>query len=82
MALAMARAYARWESSVLQRAVRIDGLLAPCSCGRQPKHYHSPGKDLHFLECAPCGVTTRRYSSFQLAVDEWEASHRIEELKA
>lgn len=67
---------------MLQRAVPIEGQLTPCTCERQPKHYLCLGKNLHFLECAPCGVTTRKYASFQLAADEWEAGHRIEELKA
>ena len=56
-----------------QHQIRIEGELAACRCSKQPKHYHEPGRDLHFLECSPCGVRTGKFATFQEAVAQWEA---------
>lgn len=59
---------------MIQRQMKIEGELAGCpGCGRQPKHYHVLGKNMHFLECAPCGLRTARMSSLQEAIALWEA---------
>jgi len=52
----------------------INGSLAGCpSCDRQPKLYHVAGKDLYFLECAPCGLRTAKMPTRQQAVEMWES---------
>lgn len=58
---------------MIQTNVRIEGQLAACSCGRQPKHWFVRGKNLHFLECSPCGERTSKHPTFQQAVEAWEA---------
>lgn len=60
---------------MIQRQIHIDGTLAACpGCGKQPKHYHVLGKDLHLLECPPCGLRTAKMATFQQAVELWEAN--------
>jgi len=56
----------------MQRQIPIAGTLTACTCGRQPKHYLWQGKDVHFLECSPCGTRTASFPTFQQAVESWE----------
>jgi len=57
----------------MQREERMTGSLAACRCGKQPKHYVTLGKDLHHLECPPCGLRTAKLPTLQEAVECWEA---------
>jgi len=56
----------------MQRQIPITGELTPCKCGRQPKHYESLGRQVHHLECSPCGTRTPKMPTFQQAVEHWE----------
>lgn len=56
----------------MQQQIKIEGVLAACNCGRQPKHYLWHGKNQHFLECSPCGTRTALFPTFQEAVESWE----------
>lgn len=58
----------------MERIVSHSGLLAACpGCGKQPKHILRLGKNLHFLECPPCGTRTAKFPTAQQAVEAWEA---------
>lgn len=59
---------------MIQRQVPIEGTLAACpGCGRQPRHYHVLGKDLHLLECSPCSLRTAKMPTLQQAIELWES---------
>jgi hypothetical protein len=62
---------------MIQTLIPIEGQLATCRCGKQPKHWLVRGKDQHFLECAPCNVRTQKYGTFQEAIEAWEAQERL-----
>lgn len=58
---------------MIQTLRPIPGPLTGCpQCDRQPKHCHVRGRDLHSLECPPCGLRTARLSSFSDALTAWE----------
>jgi hypothetical protein len=59
---------------MIQVAVPLVEALSPCSCGRQPRHYNVRGKDLHFLECSPCGTRTAKHATYQEAMGSWESN--------
>lgn len=52
----------------------LGGPVRPCTCGKQPKHIYTKGRDLHALECPPCGVRTARFPMLSLALQAWETS--------
>ena len=57
----------------MQRQLKIEGTLAACTCGRQPRHWlDQRGGGLHFLECSPCGTRTPSFPTFNEAVEFWE----------
>jgi len=57
----------------MQQQIKIEGSLAECpGCKSQPKHYLWHGKDVHFIECAPCGTRTPSFPTFNEAVEYWE----------
>ena len=60
---------------MMQYMIPLDGPLTLChSCGKQPRHWHEPGPDLHFLECSPCGSRTPKLPTFTQAIQAWETS--------
>jgi hypothetical protein len=60
---------------MVQYMIKIEGELAKCpGCGRQPRAYHTRGRDQYHLECAPCGLRTAKMGTMQEAVAQWEAS--------
>lgn len=61
---------------MIQVQEKIEGQLTACpgkDCGRQPKHWVVRGKNLHMLECTPCGNRTPKFSTFNEAVAAWES---------
>lgn len=67
---------AAW-GAVMERLVPFEGQITPCSCGKQPRHLHRLGKDIHAIDCPPCGVRTGFYPSVQQALEEWEVSRNV-----
>jgi hypothetical protein len=66
----------------MQREVKITGKLAACrGCGGQPRHINTIGKDLHHLECCPCGVRTPKCATLQQAVEHWEVNETVDTLR-
>jgi Zn ribbon nucleic-acid-binding protein len=62
----------------IQRQIPIEGTLAACpTCRKQPKHYVTLGKELHHLECPPCGTRTPKFSTFGAAVEKWESAETV-----
>ena len=59
----------------MQRMISIEGDLLACHvCGKQPRHWHELGGNLHFLECSPCGSRTPKLPTFTQAIQAWETS--------
>lgn len=46
-------------------------LPACRQCGKPPRHYIVRGKDLHLIECAPCGITSGKHPSLAQALAVW-----------
>lgn len=63
----------------MERLTPFSGTLTPCGCSKQPRHLHRIGKDVHALDCPPCGARTSFYPSVQQAVEEWELKHKLQE---
>lgn len=58
---------------MIQTLRPIPGPLTGCpQCGRQPKHCHVLGRDLHSLECPPCELRTARLPNIAAAIAAWE----------
>lgn len=63
----------------MQREIKIEGTLAACrGCKGQPRHILTLGRNLHHLECCPCGVRTAKCATLQEAVQHWEANETMD----
>lgn len=62
----------------MERLTSLEGKISPCACARQPRHLHRLGKNVHALECPPCGVRTAFFPTLQEAVAEWELTRNKE----
>lgn len=66
---------------MIQRQHKIEGEVAPCKCGRQPRAY-AVGHRLWMLECSPCGVRTAKRETLQEALEDWSAAELLNTVRA
>jgi hypothetical protein len=56
----------------MERLIPFGGTVTSCLCGKQPRHLHRIGKDVHAVDCPPCGTRTAFHATVQEALQEWE----------
>jgi hypothetical protein len=55
-----------------QREIRHQRPLPIGKCGHSPRHYlDSRGAGSHLLECAMCGVSSGKMTTFNEALERW-----------